>query len=390
MLVFAGCLPVFYSRCSRAGRWFLNLQLYQYGNQDGVTYTYYFNPQLNTQHGTAPSVPFGEIITSPHPTSPTNGSSSQWQYDNTGFNQVGAGNVRNSYGDYNSMLHELTNGLWTLYVTNSTATNVYHFAVKVNINSNGLPKVVVTYPPNGAVNVTNQPTFTWQGPTNYSTLNVSDFNNGLSLPVTQTNYTDPLPLYQGLNTFNINYQSNSVTAVVASTPTNALLQPFSGWISTSTLIVTYGSEFSVGLPDTSGTYRSLMAYYPFDATNGAVLGAAALDTSGNGYNLTFSNSFGSFGAVNSTNDSIAGIGAVVFQDSDFSSGGVLGWTNPTPPVLLSTLAGSFSVSCWVKTTQNVAWNTAPAYYGAGLVSAGCCWPGQRCDTDRPDRGRRGL
>jgi hypothetical protein len=365
MLVFAGCL--FVSPVARAGLVF-NLQLYQYGNQDGVTYTYYFDPQLNT-NTTAPSVPFGSYYLTSFGI-PTNGSSSQWQYDTNGFYRAGSYGTRNSYGDYNSMLHELTNGLWTLYVTNSTATNVYHFTVKVNITSNDLPKVLVTYPANGAVNVTNQPTFAWQGPSNYSTLVVGDFNNNnLSLPVTQTNYTDPLTLYQGLNTFNIDYQSNSVTAAVASTPTNALLQPFSGWVSTSTLIVTYGSQFSVGLPDTSGTYRSLVAYYPFDETDGAVLGAAALDASGNGYNLTFSNSFGSFGGVNSTTDSVAGIGALVFQDSDFNSGGVVGWTNPTPPVLLSTLAGSFSVSCWVKTTQNVAWNTAPAYYGAGLVSA---------------------
>jgi hypothetical protein len=363
--VWAACFLV--PPATRAGLVF-DLQLYQYGNQNGVTYTYYFDPVLNT-NTSAPSVPFGSYYVTSSDI-PTNGSSSQWQYDTNGFNRAGSYGTRYSYGDYNSMLHELTNGLWTLYVTNSTATNVYHFAVKVNINSNGLPKVVVTYPPNGAVNVTNQPTFAWQGPTNYSTLVVGDFNNNnLSLPVTQTNYIDPLPFYQGLSTFNIDYQSNSVTAAVASTPTNALLQPFSGWVSTSTLIVTYGSQFTVGLPDTSGTYRSLVAYYPFDETDGAVLGTAALDVSGNGYNLTFSNSFGSFGGVNSTTDSVAGVGALIFHDGDFDSGGVIGWTDPTPPALLSTLAGSFSVSCWVKTTQNVAWNTAPAYYGAGLVSA---------------------
>jgi hypothetical protein len=60
---------------------------------------------------------------------------------------------------------------------------------------------------------------------------------------------------------------------------------------------------------------------------------------------------------------------VQFQDGDNNSGGYLGWANPTPPALLSTLAGSFSVSCWIKTTQNIAWNTALAYYGAGIVSA---------------------
>ena len=124
----------------------------------------------------------------------------------------------------------------------------------------------------------------------------------------------------------------------------------------------------MGLPDTSGTHHNLVTHYPFDATNGAVL-SAALDTSGNGYDLSFTNTFGSLGGENMITNSAAGIGAVQFQDGDNSSGGSLGWTNPTPPVLLTTLAGSFSVSCWIKTTQNIAWNTAPAYLGAGIVSA---------------------
>jgi hypothetical protein len=83
------------------------------------------------------------------------------------------------------MLHELTNGNWSIFVTNSVTTNVYHFTVTASITSNALPNVVVTFPTNGAVNVTNQPTFTWQGPTNYSDLVVYEYNNSPYLPVTQ-------------------------------------------------------------------------------------------------------------------------------------------------------------------------------------------------------------
>ena len=161
---------------------------------------------------------------------PTNGSSSLWQFDTNGFNQIGGD--RNSYSDFNSMVHEITNNVWSLLVTNATITNVYYFAVALNISSNDLPKVLITAPLDGAVNVTNQPTFTWQGPANYSSLVVSEFNTSQSLPTGQTSWLSTRVLYQGHNNFNVDYVSNSITAAVASVPTNSLAQLFSGWVST--------------------------------------------------------------------------------------------------------------------------------------------------------------
>jgi len=345
-----------------------NLHVYQYGQVSGAQtyYTYYFDPQLVTNTA-PPSVPFGDFSLTSFGIA-TNGSSSQWHYDTNGLNQTGG--IRNSYGDFNSMVHELTNGFWSLYVTNSASTNVYNFGVKVNITSNDLPKVFFTLPASGAVAVTNQPTYAWSGPTNYSSSSLYSYNTyfSLSLPPTQTTQVSPVVVRQGLNIINVDFMSNSLTALSITSPTNGSGKVYTNLTFASTLDVSFASPFSVGLPDTSGTYRSLVAHYPFEMTNGFVLGAGK-DTSGNGYDLNFSNTFGAFGGVSPTNDSYTGIGALVFNDGDGHSGGVLGWTNPTPPVLLSTLAGSFSVSCWVRTTQNIGWNTAPAYYGAGVVSA---------------------
>jgi hypothetical protein len=95
-----------------------------------------------------------------------------------------------------------------------------------------------------------------------------------------------------------------------------------------------------------------------------------VDTSGNGYNMTFGGGDGSQGGDNLTSDSVGGVGAVQFHNGDGGSAGYLGWSNPTPPGLLSALAGSFSVSCWNNTTQsNFGWDQAPANQGAGIVSA---------------------
>ena len=327
-------------------------------------YGWYFSPYLNT-NTTGSSVPFGDYYVTSYGFS-TNGVSALYHFDATGFNKTGG--FPYGYGDFDGMMHELTNGLWSIFVTNTVTTNVYHFAVTTTIVSNTLPYVAISFPPDGAVNVTNRPTFAWQGPTNYSGLVVYAYNNSPNLPVTQTNWLSPSVLYQGLNSFTAHYDSNSTTAVVLSLPTNNAAQPISTWVSTVHLQDYSTAEFTVGTPDTSGGSHTLVAHYPFNATNGSVL-AAAVDTSGHGYHMTFGGSFGSQGGTNMSADPAAGIGAMQFHDGDNNSAGYLGWTNPPPSALLSALARDFSISCWIKTTQNIAWDQAPAYNGAGIVSA---------------------
>ncbi|MBC8096253.1 MAG: LamG domain-containing protein, partial [Akkermansiaceae bacterium] len=327
-------------------------------------YGYYFFPNLNTNN-TAPSVPFGDYLVTSFGY-PTNGSWALYRFDSNGFNQNNGGS--SGYGDFDGMMHELTNNLWSIFVTNSVTTNVYRFKVTANISSNDLPYVNITFPADGAVNVTNQPTYTWQGPTNYGGQVVYYYNGGQPLPVTQTSLLSPNVLYQGLNSFTAHYDSNSTTAVVASVPTNSAAQPISSWVSTAHLQDFSTSQFTVGSVDPLGTSHSLVARYAWDGTNvdGSASGA---DTSGNGYDLNFGGSFGSQGGTNSTTDPAVGPRAIQFHNGDGNSAGYVGW-NPTPAALLTALSGSFTISCWIKTTQNnYGYDQGPAYEGAGIVSA---------------------
>ena len=326
-------------------------------------YGYYFYPNLNT-NSAAPSVPFGDYFVTSFGY-PTNGSSSLYHFTTNGFNQAGGGSY--GYGDFDGMMHELTNNLWSIFVTNTVTTNVYRFAVTANVKSNDFPYVNITFPADGAVNVTNRPTYTWHGPTNYSDLVLYYYNNSPYLPVTQTSLLSSV-LYQGLNSVTAHYDSNSTTAVVSSVPTNNAAQAISSWVSTAHLQDYSSSQFTVGTVDGSGTSHTLVAHYAWDSTNanGSVSGA---DTSGNGYHMNFGGSFGSQGGTNSTTDAAAGPRAIQFHNGDGNSAGYVGW-NPTPTNLLTALSGSFTISCWIKTTQNnFGWDQAPAYYGAGIVSA---------------------
>jgi Concanavalin A-like lectin/glucanases superfamily len=298
---------------------------------------------------------------------PTNGSIALYQFDSTGFNQLSTPGD-NGYGNYNDMMHELTNSMWFLYVTNSVTTNVYHFTVKANITSNDLPYVDIIYPPNGATGVPNNATFTWQGgPTDYSDLIAYQGPNSSFLPITQTSWQPPT-MPDGPQNFNPHYDSNSTTAVISSQPVNNASQPISSWVSTDHLQDYSQSSFTVGAADGSGTAHTLVAYYPFDSLSAFVLDGGA-DASGNGYDMSFAATYGPEGGANLTSDSEAGIGAVQFNDGDGFSGGVLGWGQPTPPALLNALAGSFTISCWVKTTQSLDYSGDYAFNGAGIVTA---------------------
>ena len=108
----------------------------------------------------------------------------------------------------------------------------------------------------------------------------------------------------------------------------------------------------VPVPNVAGSSSGLVASYDFDENTDL-----AADLSANGNNLVYGGSFS--GPVLSTS-SVSGSGAVSFNGASYL----------VPSLhLLSTLAGDFSLSLWVNTTENIAWDTAPAYYGAGIVSA---------------------
>ncbi|HSY42870.1 MAG TPA: hypothetical protein VK811_03105, partial [Candidatus Acidoferrum sp.] len=333
---------------------------------DVLRYPYGFYFSINVTTNGVQDLPYGNYYFTSSGW-PNNGDSAHYVFDTNGFNQLDGGPY--GYGDYATMAYQLTNGLWTAYVTNSVTTNVYHFSVKLNTSTNDFPYINITYPTNGAVDVPSQVTFTWTGPTDYGDLVAYQTAESTYLSPNQTSWQGPV-MPVGQNNLTLHYDSNSTTCVVSSQPVDSGSHPISVWSSTGHLQDYNTSQFSVGVLDTSSTFHSLVAHYPFENASGPAL-ATAQDTSGYGYNMSFESTYGAEGGINQTNDSAVGGGALQFVDDDGLSGGALSWNDndPTPPALLSSLAGSFTISCWIKTTQNFDYSGDQAYYGAGIVSA---------------------
>ena len=108
-------------------------------------------------------------------------------------------------------------------------------------------------------------------------------------------------------------------------------------------------------PPPSGGHTNV-AYYTFEDNT-----VFAHDFSGQGNNINGYSYFG--GDTNApyiTNDAVGGSLAVGYTGA--------GWQNP-PTNLVATLAGSFSVSLWVKTLENIGTDSGTADTGVGLVCA---------------------
>jgi hypothetical protein len=209
-------------------------------------YGYYFGPNVTT-NGTQ-DLPYGTYYFTSFGW-PTNGTAVLFQFDATGFNEISA--TPYGFGDYPSMAYQLTNGLWTVYATNSVTTNIYHFAVKLNTSGNDFPLVDITYPADGATGIPENATFTWQGgPTDYSDLIVYQGPNSTFLPITQTSWQPPT-MTDGSQNFTAHYDSNSTTCVVSSQPVDSGSHPISSWSSTGHLMDWNTSTFTVssnGIP----------------------------------------------------------------------------------------------------------------------------------------------
>jgi hypothetical protein len=129
------------------------------------------------------------------------------------------------------------------------------------------------------------------------------------------------------------------------------VQFYSGVLSPSDVAYLHANP-GTPVADVTAASTGPVAFYDFD--EGTDLAA---DLTDNGNNLIYG---GVFGGPVLSSDSITGGGAVYFN-----GGGFL-----TPATnLLSTLAGNFSLSVWVKTTQFSSYDGEPAYYGDGIVSA---------------------
>lgn len=349
----------------------LTLELHLLRFSHGQAYRF-FTPL--TTNSAVPAASQGTyFISSPFysPTQTTNGSWRAIVVDTNGANTVDG--TENVYFSFDSFMNQITNGPWTMVFTNNTTTNVYHFTVSApTAISNMLPATIITFPADDSINVTNQPTLTWQPlpgfPASTTNTYVADYDfsvyEPVILPPGQNSWTIPSPIPDGENCFfTLNYITNDTTPVfVISTPvdTNSSLS-LSGWSSFDTLET--GDTIGFAVTNQPAASTTLLAHYTFD--DGGNLGR---DSSGNGYDLDFDAGNG----VLSTNDAWVGSGAAYFDGGSFFS-----YTTP-PTNILHALAGSFSVSFWIKTTQDNGNEDGPAWAGAGIVAADV--PGGRYDV----------
>ena len=283
-----------------------------------------------------------------------------------------------------ALVQEITNTNWTL-VQNVGATNehTYHFIISVtNFTTNPFVTPVITYPLDGATGVSNAPALQWTGPTDWDSLTLFVFSDDFSItrfyapsPGT-TNFVVSPPLPAGHYYFQANYTLSSTPATfVASTPKDASNNAAAGWVS---LPVQYSdgtqNGFTVVAPPLfvfTNADPALVAYYTFNDPNN--LGA---DNSGNGNTLDYVNGWNGGGVAFDTN-AVAGGGALFFNNNGQNGGGVLSG-NPTPPNLLSALAGSFTVAVWVNTSDYFDSDGDFAFNGEGIVAADA--PGQNDDV----------
>ncbi len=355
-------LGILAAPCARAG---LTVDIHLYHDNIGYLFYPYLNATTNL-----PGFPDGNYqIVSPQ--IPTNGSQLQYKATNNTISEVGGGG--NYYYDFNSFIFAITNGQWSIWVTNSTSTNQYPFTVNVaGVTSTefGAPALAVV-PTNGSVYVANQPLFQWAGPTNWvGGLNVNDSyvdTNGnyygqasASLSPTQTLWACPVTLPNGTNDFNIDYVSHVTAQIIASVPLNNGT-PISAWTNTATLESYYDSLFTVGAMTNVSYFggHTNVAHYTFD--NSGYLGQ---DGSGNGNDLNGGSVWG--GPPNytfSTNAEVGGGAAQFFGNSSMTLNGQ-SLTN-----MDAVLAGSFTFSAWVKTTNSTGNDTDDAVNGASIFWA---------------------
>jgi hypothetical protein len=336
---------------ARAG---LQIDMHLYG-------AYFCHPWISTNSTTPSPTNTAYFVWSPTSTI-NSGIHFQLNPDNTI-----AGSGSSWFSDYQAFIHEITNGNWTLLVTNATSTNQYTFQVTVppTITSNLFAPVIITSPTDGQINVANTPTFTWTGPVGWAGLlevwDNSVENNGNQTTVTsanltpdQTSWPSPVTLPNGTNSFTAKYTSNATAVVTVSTPVDSLSQPFPGFSFISTLETYSDRRFSVGNP--GPTAGGPVVHYDFD--EGTELAA---DVSGNGNDMVHEGAIpGGWGAPSISGDTVAGAGAVYFDGGSYLT---------ASSNLLATLAGEFSVSLWLKTSQDFGFQGDLAWMGAGVISA---------------------
>jgi hypothetical protein len=205
----------------------IQIRIYNYDN-------YYFVQPWLSGNSIAPLCPVGIYTVSP-PNFPASGTAMQFQStDGLSLNYLTSISGGPDYTDLPSTMAAVTNGAWTLQITNSASTNTYTFTVSAPpLPADTMPAAIITFPTEGTTYVPNVPDFTWQGPPNWEgTLTVYDVTNDIlgndhqqasaSLPPAQTSWTPSVALPNGTNRLEIVYYSNATPIIVASMPLDSV------------------------------------------------------------------------------------------------------------------------------------------------------------------------
>lgn len=258
----------------------------------------------------------------------------------------------------NDIIHECTNGLWKLYLNRGhPSEQLYQFSMSINnLTTETLGEVTIDFPADGSTGVTTTPTFHWSGPSNtlssiyaYTAHQTSGNFWSAYLPGTATEWS-PAALTPGPNLLLVRYSRFDFPGISFSTPTNALGAPISDWTGIGGLYSYKISNFSVAGGGMAA--HSLKAHYTFDDND--FLGR---DSSPSENHIMVSSSWGQ--PVHAyVADNIAGSGAIEFYGYS---------TLWLPTNLFPVLAGSFTVSAWIKTTQTFGGDDDPGFAGAGVI-----------------------
>ncbi len=131
------------------------------------------------------------------------------------------------------------------------------------------------------------------------------------------------------------------------------LQIYTGVLSDADVASLYANP-GVTVPDVAAGAGGPVAHYDFD--EGTVLAA---DVSGNNNNVVHAGNFGGSGPSTSA-DTAAGSGSVSFDGGSYLT---------ASSNLLATLAGNFTVSLWLKTSQSFGSPGDVGWQGAGVIAA---------------------
>lgn len=335
----------------------LTLDIRLIRDQQGAAY-HFFTPLAT--NSILPAAPLGTYLIN-SPQQPTNGAWRRFELTAAGLNELGGGS--SGYGDFASVLNQITNGNWTIVFTNATTTNLYQFTVSApNVSSNLLPATMLTFPTESAINVTNRPTFTWQGPASWGVdIDAFVFTNGnffefARLAAAETAWTIPTPIPSGPDRLVfVRYITNYAAPLfVAGTPLNTISsQPLSGWDSTSAL-ESHSSfvSFSVIAPPAGNP--ALFGHYTFD--NEFDLKA---DSSGLGNHAV--NTFFTGAGTQQPQYTAAGIAGGAVEFDGFNA---FWWETD----MVNVLSGSYTISLWLKTTQSFGSDTDDARDGAAIFN----------------------